>query len=91
VARQVARLLAAIRAEAPGLTVEQAASDRLRLLFDTPDTAGRFRDALVAENFDAAREDCAVELRVSPWYTADDVESMALAVAKVTHYLGIGQ
>ena len=51
--------------------------------------AKRFQGALLAENIDATLDGSAVVLRVASWYTREDVESVALAVAKVAHYLGI--
>ena len=64
-------------------------ADAARLVFTHPDQADRFHRALLAENMDAGLDGHAVELWVAPWYTTADVESMALAVAKVAHYLGI--
>ena len=84
-------LRAAVAEEVPGLPVERSHTDRLRVLLGTPDRAAEFHRALLAENVDASVDDCAVELRVAPWYTSEDVESMALAVAKVAHYLDIGR
>jgi hypothetical protein len=86
---QVLWLMAAVRAEAPGLPVEQARDDALRMSLGTPDRAGGFHRALLAENIDADLDDRAVELHLAAWYTSEDVESIALAVAKVAHYLGI--
>ena len=89
VTRQVGWLLATVREEVPGLAVDATAGDGLRLSFGAAEQATQFHRALLAENMDAGLDGHAVELRVAPWYTTADVESMALAVAKVAHYLGI--
>ena len=88
-ARQVLWLMTLVRSEAPGLLVEQGARDRLRVVLGTADQASHFHRALLAENVDAGLSGRAVELRVAPWYSPEDVESLALAVAKVAHYLGL--
>jgi hypothetical protein len=82
-------LAAAVCQEVPGLMVDATPGDGLRVSFDAAGRAAQFHHALLAENMEVVLDGQAVELRVAPWYTAADVESVALAVAKVAHYLGI--
>jgi hypothetical protein len=88
VERRVAWLIATVREEAPDLVVERPEWNAARLVLGGPAAAERFRAALVAENMHADLDGAAVLLRVEPWFTPADVESLALAVAKVAHYLG---
>ncbi len=87
VERRVEWLIATVREEAPDLAVERPEWNAARLVFDGPAAAERFRAALVAENMHADLDGAAVLLSVAPWFTPADVESLALAVAKVAHYL----
>jgi hypothetical protein len=88
-ARRLRWLVATVREEVPDLPVEAATGAGLRVSFATLGQAAQFHRALLAENMDAGLDGHAIELRVAPWYTTADVESVALAVAKVAHYLGI--
>ena len=83
------RLIATIQEEVPALDVAVGPADSARLLFGEPTAAQSFQGALLAENIDATLDGSAVVLRVASWYTPADIESVALAVTKVAHYLGI--
>jgi len=71
----------------PDLEVDLQAADRLRLHFSTPARADRFHQALLAESMPAELDTCFVDLHIQPWYTPADIQSVALAIAKVAHYL----
>lgn len=86
---EAAWLVAVLRDETPALRAVLGPTDAARLVFDDPDSATEFHAALLAENIDAALEEGEVELRVAAWYSREDVETVALAVTKVAHYLGI--
>lgn len=75
--------------EAPGLTVERAERAVVRLRFEDELLAERFSRALLAENMAVDHDGSAALLRIVPWYGPEDVESLALAVAKVVHYLAM--
>ena len=74
--------------EIPGLLVESGAPDRLELRFASIAQAADYHRALLAESMPATLNGRRVELRVEAWYSPADIQSLALALAKVAHYLG---
>lgn len=64
-------------------------SHAILLRFGVPEQASVFQRALQAENVDTFLDGSNVGLRIGPWYRRDDLESVALAVTKVAHYLGV--
>ena len=85
-ARRVAWLQAMAR-EIPGLVVESDAPDCLRLRFASHAQAANYYRGLLAESMPVTLDGERVELRVEAWYSPSDVQSLALALAKVAHYL----
>jgi hypothetical protein len=85
--RQVDWLLATLGEEVPDLTADRSATEVVRLSFPGSGRAEQFHAALMAENLVADLDGATIRLPVAPWYTPADVESLALAVAKVAHYL----
>ena len=77
-----------LRDEAPALGMV-AGPAAARIPFDDQDLARRFHAALRAENVEVATRGSEVELPIAAWYNAEDLETVALAVVKVAHYLGL--
>jgi hypothetical protein len=94
VERQVARRVAWLRAtaaEIPGLLVDSGAPDRLGLRFASDRQAADYHRALLAESMPARLNGQRIELRVEAWYSPADIQSLALALAKVAHYLAFDE
>ena len=87
VVRRVAWLRATMR-KIPGLLVESDAPDRLSLRFVSYAQAADYHRALLAEGMPATLDGQRLELRVEAWYSPADLQTLALALAKVAHYLG---
>ena len=74
-------------ADVAGVPRVRQEQDRVWLVFHDRRWASRFQRALLAENIIAERRGTEVVLNVAPWFSVDDLRSLALAATKVAHYL----